>query len=132
MKTKILSITTIVLLAFTISSCTKTQGCMQVTANNYDSNAEEDDGSCIFDGKVTFWKDEADGLDIIVVVMNDGTSGNISTDLTSQPNCDASGCFTFTAPPGDYSYVATEAGTGATWSNSLTITSNGCQTRKLN
>jgi len=114
-----------------ISGCAKKQGCTFSDANNYDASAEEDDGSCIFNGKAVFWKDETDGLGAILVVMEDGTSGNITLDYTSTPDCDASGCFTFTAAPGTYDYVATEPSIGMTWNNTITITSKGCTTRKL-
>jgi hypothetical protein len=133
MKTKIKLpiVITVFLLALSMSSCTKKQGCMQVSATNFDPNAEEDDGSCTFNGKAIFWTHEDDGLPIIGVVITDnGTSGNITVDNAAEPDCDASGCFTFTAAPGTYSYTASDGG-GLTWNGSITITSNGCTHKRL-
>ena len=48
------------------TSCAKEQGCTDSTALNYDSNAEEDDGSCIYD----------DNADLVV------KEGNITSNET--------------------------------------------------
>lgn len=82
-------------------------------------------------GKVVFWNNAASGLGIVVVVMADNTSGNITQDYTSAPDCGAAGCFTYEADAGTYSYTAAESGTSKTWSGSVTITSGGCQPMML-
>ncbi|NQY12208.1 MAG: DUF4856 domain-containing protein [Flavobacteriales bacterium] len=43
-----LSLVTIAVLGLTITSCKK-EGCMDDTANNYDSEAKKDDGSCMYE-----------------------------------------------------------------------------------
>jgi len=108
MKTKILSIATILFIAITISSC-----------------KEE-----VLPGKATFWNDSADGLPTMVVIMDDGSTGVITSDYSSSPDCGASGCYTYEADPGTYGFVAGEQG-GTTWSGTVTITDDGCVKIKL-
>ncbi|MDZ7848705.1 MAG: hypothetical protein U5L96_19335 [Owenweeksia sp.] len=47
------------------TSCEKEQGCMDESALNYDPDAEEDDGSCVYD-------DDTDGN----LIVNQNISGN--------------------------------------------------------
>ena len=82
-------------------------------------------------GKVVFWNDVASHLGIVVVLMADNASGNITMDAASAPACDASGFFTYTNNPGTYSFNASEVGTSKIWSGSVIITSDGCATYRL-
>lgn len=118
------------------NGCKKEEGCMDPSAINYESDAEKDDGSCTFNGRVTFWNDIASNLCTVVVLMADNTSGNITVDHTAAPSCGEAGTFTYTAAPGTYSYEATELdcdgdGLFKTWSGTATITSDGCLTLRL-
>ena len=132
-KNFLLTLIAIVVATTLMYSCKKTvRGCTDPTSLTYNSKANEDDGTCQYKGKVTFWKDVASSRGIVVVVMPDGTSGNITLDKSSAPSCGASGCFTYEAKPGTYTFSAAEASPGTvTWSGSVTITSNGCQTMRL-
>lgn len=96
MKTKILSITTILFIAIAISSCTKTEGCKDITATNYDANADEDDGNCTYEAKVTFWFDQdtkdgfaAAGITSLDYYFDGNLVGSSGTDVyfSSQPAC---------------------------------------------
>ncbi len=57
---------------FILNSCTPNRGCTELTADNYDLNAEEDDGTCIaardkFIGNFVyskFWTDVISGSDL--------------------------------------------------------------------
>lgn len=122
---------TALLFILSITSCTKKQGCTDVDAINYDASAEENDGSCEYDGMAVFWKQSGDGLGTIVIVMDDGNSGTITGDKSSQPDCVDAGCFTYIAPPGVYGYSAIDQSTGIQWNNTVTITSQGCEKRLL-
>ncbi len=83
------------------------------------------------DGKVIFWNRLGDGIDFVDVTIGNATR-TITKDFASTPECDREGGATFTLAPGTYSYRAKEdGGLFRTWSGSVTISSNGCQTMLL-
>lgn len=126
MKKVFLILSVLIGLASLMSSCAKKEGCPDSTALNYDSSAEKDNGTCTYKGKTTFWNDATSNLGLVTVTMADGTTGTITGNYPSSPNCDAANCFTYTTKPGTYSYTAVETGGSGTWSGSVTITSQGC------
>lgn len=98
MKTKNLLITTLLLagLTFTFSGCKKEKGCTNTSAENFESSAEEDDGSCIYTGSYVLWIETGDlptGYSANVY-LNDIYQGNIAVTFASAPNCDATGALT--------------------------------------
>ncbi|MBL4667852.1 MAG: hypothetical protein JKY30_01140 [Flavobacteriales bacterium] len=124
---------TIGFFAITTTSCSKEEGCTDITATNYDSEAGEDDGSCTFNGKVTFWQYSGDSFNTTTVTVN-GTTKSITEDITttSGPSeCSTSGTAIFEFPTGTYTYTASESGTNNTWTSSFEITKNGCHKRRL-
>lgn len=89
-------------------------------------------------GTVVFWNDVASELGYVTVVMEDATSGNITLDYASAPDCsNTTGCFSYSNSPGSYSYLASEADGDSdghpdhTWEGTVTITSNGCSRVRL-
>ena len=128
---KLFFVLTVSVALFQLSSCAKKEGCTDPTALNYDSSAEDDNGTCTYKGSAIFWNDVASGLGNVAVQMADGTTGVITADYTSAPDCGESSCFTYTAEPGTYSFSAAEVGGTATWNGSVTITSNGCVSYRL-
>jgi len=74
MKTKtVLLITAIVVrLGSGLTSCSKEEGCTDVTAENFNVEAGKDDGSCLY--KVDFTTPPAAGGDAITVSENTGTT----------------------------------------------------------
>jgi hypothetical protein len=79
----------------TLSSCKK-EGCTDAFAVNYSSEAEKDDSSCIFEGRVVFWFTASTATDLVNAsvpnvdfVVNGITEGNISMTESSvvEPGC---------------------------------------------
>jgi hypothetical protein len=126
---------TISVFAITNTSCSKEEGCTDNTATNYDTDAEEDDGSCTFNGNVSFWQYSGDGLSSTSVTLN-GETKNITLDMptiSGPSSCtSSSGNANFTLPSGTHSYTASESGgANTTWSGSITINPNGCTKWRL-
>ncbi len=89
----------IALLSVGIISC-KQEGCVDIKSNNYNKEAEVDDGSCTFDGNAVFWIDANTSQDLQNSWINelkiyvDGTYvGKMSTNsaLLTAPDCNAGG-----------------------------------------
>ena len=140
MKTKILSIATVLFIAITISSCTKKQGCIDSAATNYDANAEEDNGSCTYDAGAAIWwnqdfADAADSASVTKVEVNiDGVllqGMNIQDGVyASAPPCSQSGVIlvsrqitsdgkTVSASVTAYDANDNQIGTSVTWDINL-------------
>jgi hypothetical protein len=109
-----------------ISSCTKTKGCTDPTATNYNASAEQDDGTCAYAGNVVFYY-ATSGTNATVVI--NGQTGTVTTAFSSTPSCGTSGCANFTLPIGTYNYTASSTFTN--WSGSVIVTKNGCTAQVL-
>ena len=148
MKTKILSIATIVLLAITISSCAKKQGCTDVDAINYDAVAEETDNSCTYSRDVTFWMDQAttdnfdaDGITALTYYLDGNVVGSSGTNVyfASEPSCGANGTLSITKSLGTektktFALVVKDQDDYEVYTYSLTLAgaSSGCFKVKVN
>ena len=111
-------------LLVSIESCQRIQGCTDVTATNYNPNATYDNGSCKYNGQATFYFDQ-NGPNATVTIG--GQSASVTANYqTGAPGCGtgAVGCANFTLPAGSYRYTASSASTS--WSDTLTISPNGC------
>jgi len=112
--------------SMTITSCKKEEpkvfGCTDPTSVNYNPSATDDNGTCQYEGNVTFWYN-SNGTSATVNVG--GKTGYITQYYsTYNPSCGSSGCANFTLPVGSYSYTASS--TWSTWSGTVTVTKNGC------
>ena len=80
-------------------------------------------------GQATFWTKSDLGCGIIKVTIN-GQIQQISSYYTGGvTSCASSGCANFTLPPGTYNYTASCQ--NLTWTNTIVITSNGCNKVQL-
>lgn len=75
-------------------------------------------------GKIIFWVDSDLGCGTIDVTINGSTKTITSFYSGSTPDCDASGCATFSLDPGSYNWTASCS--GLSWSGTNEVTSNGC------
>ena len=128
-----------------LTSCKK-EGCIDVNATNYNSEAGKDDGSCVYESTLTFWYE----MDVADFLVNDLGTANVSvfvdgaqvathssdTYWTAQPTCDDAGAFSFTYDLGvnsseTVSYEVKSDGGTTIWSSSSTLNANTCHVQKL-
>lgn len=96
-KTKLILITVLSLATISLmnTGCSKVEGCTNSSADNYDSDADEDDGSCYCSSPLTF--SNYDGEDY-TIVSSSGKTWVINEwgDLTLNYESDPAGtCFTY-------------------------------------
>jgi hypothetical protein len=116
MKSKIsiiiLSITAILLFIFIIESCAKKiGGCMDTNATNFNINANENNGTCQYQGKVVFWWNQAfadscshAGVDSVKIytrgILQCATSVPTQS-WSSAPDCGSASVLAFSIPLGE-------------------------------
>lgn len=133
--------------SFTTISCTKIQGCMDADSVNYDEYAEEDDGSCEYEGSILFWygQDVTDELILMgvgsltfkvdgAVVGSQGA--NVYWSGSSSPDCDAEGTTTVTRELGDVKnvtkeYEVTDEFGDVLWDGIINFEANTCTKLEL-
>ena len=96
MKSSIYFTVLFLFFGLTITSCKK-QGCTDTFADNYDSSAEEDDGSCGYSMNMVFWfndarathYDDAGALSPMHVKVNGVDVGEVNwfTTFANAPSC---------------------------------------------
>jgi hypothetical protein len=110
-----------------INSCKKEEpkvfGCTDRSATNYNPAATDDNGTCSYEGNVTFWSWSPGKKQTVSI---GGQTGYITTYYsTTVPSCGSSGCANFTLPVGTYYYNATATDNGP-WNGSVKVMKNGC------
>jgi hypothetical protein len=129
-------------LSFT-NSCkkdTKIKGCTDKDSYTYSAAAQEDDGSCLYEGAVVIWYDQAAstglmgvGATALTFYLNGEVVGSSATSVywTVAPDCGADGSITATEDLGKvktHAYtlsVKDQAGTEQ-WNSVLNIDANTC------
>jgi len=129
-------------------SCGK-KGCIDANADNYNSAAKRDDGSCLYTGNILFWYDQATYLDYIIPAGWDSLEyfiedssyitwgvDNAWTDAIA-PDCASIGIFVLHVDMGEqanklHNWSVKDAATGAVaFTADEVFTGGGCYAIKL-
>lgn len=102
-----------------LTSCEKKKGCIDKDSVNYDADAQVDDGSCRYEGRVVFWWDE----DLTTEFQNNGVSVvKIYVDNEFKGSVAISGQFWDAAPScGESSTVTSVIDMGVNKSESINV-----------
>lgn len=140
----ILIITIVGSITFFATGCKK-QGCTDPTATNYNADADEDDCSCEYQGRLVFWFNDAVSTNLIAAGVTNLTVfvggvevGTIdpADSFINSPACGQDGALTVTQNLGTEKAktmlyeIKSQAGT-LYWSGDINFKSNTCVTLQL-
>lgn len=130
-----------------INSCKKdkVKGCMDKDSKNYNSAAQEDNGSCAYEGSIVFWYNQAnsvflvnDGATSLTYYVNGAVVGSSAASVywTGAPNCDQSGSVTVKKDLGSvksksFTYSVKDQTGYEYYAGSLTFDANTCTSYQL-
>ena len=129
---------------FLTASCKK-EGCTDIDATNYSSEAKKDDGSCSFEGRHVIWYGEStanslvmDGATTLTYYVDGQIAGSGAANLfwTGAPDCGQDGSITITKSLGgvktqSYSYSVVDQTGWEYWSGILNFNANTCTSLEL-
>lgn len=133
------------LLIFVSVSCAKEQGCTDPDSKNYDVLAEENDGSCSYEGNCILWYNEsasqglvADAATTLTFYVDGKIVGSTATAVywTGAPNCGDNASITITKDLGSvktqsYAYRVVDQTGFEYWSGTLNFNANTCIATQL-
>lgn len=145
---KIKTLIAICVMALAFMSCKKdpVKGCKTSYATNYNSSAEEDDGSCTYESKVIFWQDQTNasswsglGVTALTFYVDGQIIGSCAASVynTSAPTCSGNGLASVTKSLGNsssksFSFSIKDQTGVSRYSGSLTIDGSTCLIQRLN
>ena len=124
---------------FALQSC-KTEGCTDPDSVNYNVEADIDDHSCLYEGSVVFWYNEATANNLmaadaqsLTLYVDGSVIGSYATNVyfSSSPDCTAQSVVTVTKDLGSaksksYSYKVIDDDDYTWWEGNINVDANTC------
>lgn len=131
---------TLTLLSVLIFSSCKQEGCTDKNAVNYSADADKDDGTCKFEGKIVFWYNQTaatylinNGSTSLTFYCDGAIVGSTSTSVywTGAPDCGSNASITVTKDLGfsktkSYSYSVIDDLGNVIWGGEVSLDANTC------
>ncbi len=129
---------------FAITGC-KEEGCTDPNATNFNSDADTNDGSCVFEGSVVFWygANAAQGLldfgsTSLTYFVDGQVVGSSAADVfwTASPDCGQNASITVTKNLGNatnlsFTYRVQDQDADVIWEGVANFTANTCVATEL-
>ena len=137
-------ISTLIVLSVSIIGC-KREGCTDPDSLTFDEKAKSDDGTCKYEGSVTFWYNEqttnkmvADNITSLTFYVNNRIIGSTASNIywTSAPGCEGGGNIFVkedlgTAKSKSQSYKVVDQDGDEVWAGTVIFNGNTCTATQL-
>lgn len=134
----------VIVAAIALSGC-KVEGCTDPEASNYDVDANDNDGSCNYEGDLVFWYNETasaglinDGSTSLTYYINNQVVGSSASNTfwNSAPNCGQNSSVTATIDLGSsqsvaVSYSVVDQDSFEIWAGDISVDANSCLALEL-
>lgn len=132
-------------ITFVLMISCKSEGCTDFEAANYNTEANTNDGTCVYNGSAAFWykQETSDYLNDVLgatslkYYVNDKFMGMSGTDIyfETSPDCGALGVLnaedTFNETGASHTYSVLDQDDNVVWSGNITYIANECVKRQL-